>query len=363
MIKQKLKIGFDCDDVLFVCNQFALDKFNEKNGTHYCIEDIKGWCQEDATFEFRKQCYKDPDFVYAQPLFPGAKEFMKKICKIADVYITTAVPPECMTARAMRINEEFPWIKDDHIILGASKDLYNLDIILDDGSHNIKSSIAKYPVLMRRPWNADLSGVLAVNGYDDFLHLVHLIYESYSTPVLKDGGVICLVGPSGSGKTAIMTELTKDPAYIKPLTTTTRKKRDGEPSDAYRFVSEDLFIEEMNKGMFMETTVYSGFHYGTSATEINRIIDNNKFAVIPIDICGAIAIKNKYRKKAVLLFVNRKKENVIFEIVSRNVSPEEKTKRILSLDKEYSNRVFCDEVVENDKNLEEVCKQIKELVK
>jgi guanylate kinase len=190
-----------------------------------------------------------------------------------------------------------------------------------------------------------------------------LICNSYvSNPDLSNGGVICLVGPSGSGKTAIMTELVKDENFIKPITTTTRAKRDNEPEDAYRFVSEEVFLEEKEAGKFMETTIYSNHHYGTSANQIDPIVEKGKFAVIPIDICGAISIKNIYREKAFLVFIDRARQDVILEILGRNCSDDEKMKRIISLDNEYKNNVFCDAVLRNDGTLTEAALAVKKFV-
>ena len=50
--------------------------------------------------------------------------------------------------------------------MGARKDKLDVDILFDDGMHNILKSNAAYPILMRRPWNQSASGMLAVNNYD-----------------------------------------------------------------------------------------------------------------------------------------------------------------------------------------------------
>lgn len=363
MRQQRLKVGLDYDDVLAFCNEYIVNKYNSINNAEYKVEDIRSWNQKDELYEFKISCYNDPGFVATQPLYEGAQKFVKALCKKAEVFLTSAVPPQCMSARAMQIRENFPWIEQDHIILGASKSLYNLDVILDDGSHNIRDSIAKYPVLMRRPWNADLSGVLSVNSYDDFLHIVDTIYDSYQDPDLSEGGVICLVGPSGSGKTAIMSSLVKDKKFVKPLTTTTREKRDNEPDNAYNFVAEEEFVSDMNAGKFLETTVYSNHYYGTSSSEIDKIISENKIAVIPIDICGAISIKNKYSMNTLVVFVNREKQKVVAEIIKRKSSDDEKIRRILSLDSEYRNECFCDETINNNSTLANATKQIKTILK
>jgi hypothetical protein len=97
---------------------------------------------------------------------------------MTEVFICTAVPPEFMGIRAQRIMEEFPEIPADHIYMGARKDNIHTDIMFDDAMHNILNSSAKYPVLMRRPWNQEATGMLAVNYYDEFLKIVEIIAEN-----------------------------------------------------------------------------------------------------------------------------------------------------------------------------------------
>ena len=86
-----------------------------------------------------------------------------------------------------------------------------MDILFDDGMHNVMRSNAAYPILMRRPWNQDATGILAVNTYDEFLKLVEIISDSYSTKTRRfnpdEPGIVVLVGPSGSGKTDIAKRL------------------------------------------------------------------------------------------------------------------------------------------------------------
>ena len=365
MKKDRLKVGIDCDDVVFYCNKYAIEKLNEEKGYNLDINDLKSWGANGSKFDERIAYFNDPEFYRTQPLIEGAVDFIKKLSQKAEIFFVTAVPSNCMSVRAQRIIECFsPYIKPSNIIMAERKDLVRLDILLDDGSHNILNTPATYGVLMRRPWNQNLSGNLSVNCYEDFLHIVDLICNSYSeTPDLKDGGVVCLIGPSGSGKTAIMLELTKDNRFIKPITTTTRTKRDNEADDAYRFVSEDVFLKEKSENKFLESSVYSGYHYGTSANIINEIIDAGKYAVLPIDICGGITIKNVYRKKAILIFVDRRRQDVISEILSRNCSNDEKMKRIISLDNEYKNESFCDDVVRNDGTLDGAAKKVKYILK
>ena len=78
------------------------------------------------------------------------------------------------------------------------------------------------------------------------------------------------------------------------------------------------------------------------------MVEGGEIAVLPIDICGALTLKNRYRSKAKLIFVRRRRESVILDIVSRSLAPRDKTCRILSLDDEYRNEELCDLTVSAD---------------
>ena len=353
MKKYRLRVGLDVDDILYDCNAYALQCLNEREGIAppLTIYDIRGWGTSGTRADERISYFSDPEFVARQPMFEGAKEFVRRLSSVADVFFVTAVPPACMSARALRLVKDFPEIPPEHILIGTRKDMVNLDILLDDGAHNITRTPATYPVLFRRPWNTHLSGLLSVNTYEDFLHLVDMICHAFADerPNLKAGGVICLVGPTGSNKNAVAKELSLQYGMVKPATATTRPRRTDEEDSNYRFLDEAAFIAEREAGAFLETTVYSGHYFGTSASDIDSIVNAGKCAVIPIDICGALTLKNRYRSRALTVFMQRGKYEVIRDIVARELSPDDKTCRILSLDDEYRNEELCDIAVNADR--------------
>ena len=59
-------------------------------------------------------------------------------------------------------------------------------------------------------------------------------------------------------------------------------------------------------------------------------------------MCGALTIKNQFRKNSLLVFVNRDKKAVVKDIVERDIDPDDKVRRIMSLDFEYRNAEVCD---------------------
>ena len=356
MRKYRLRIGLDVDDVLYECNSYALSLLREKYGDDpvFDVNNIRSWGRQGTIADERIEYFSSPDFVAHQPMFKGAQKFVRELSKMADVFFITSVPPQCMTARAARLQQDFPEVPTGNILIGTRKDLLNIDILLDDGAHNISSSQASYPVLMRRPWNTSLSGLLSVNSYSDFLHLAKVIGQSFveKTPDLTKGGVLCLVGPSGTGKSEIAERLTMDERFIQPLTTTTKPKT-GKPSDrSYRFVEPERFLQEKEEERFIETTVYSNFYFGTSDEEIAPIVEAGKIAVIPIDICGAMTLKNLYRSKASLVFTDRDKEAILMNILHRNICDEDKVSRMMSIDFEMRNMEFCDFSVRVDDGLD-----------
>ena len=93
--------------------------------------------------------------------------------------------------------------------------------------------------------------------------------------------------------------------------------------------------------MFMETTVF-----GREYFYVKDLLDQGKFAVIPVDMCGAIAMKRSFPTH--IIYVARDKEKLIADIIDSDYDTEEKTLRILSIDAEKRNRKICDYVIHND---------------
>lgn len=355
MKRYRLRIGLDVDDTLYECNSYALEIINKRHPDEepVTINEIKGWGNYGRHFDERIAMYSDTEFVKTQPIIPGAQKLVRELSKQADVFFVTAVPAACMSARAERLLQDFPEIPPQNIIIGTRKDVFALDMLLDDGPHNIANSQAVYPVLFRKPWNMDMSGLLAVNSYSDFLQLFRMVKNTFTEkkPDLTEGGVVCLVGPTGSLKNEIAMEMTKiSSEFEKPVTTTTRPKTNALDHDAYRFVDEDQFMKENNEGQYLETTVYSKYHFATSSNQVAPIVNRGNYAVIPIDICGAITIRNAYRGRTMMVFLDREKSDVVKNIIARDSDNDDKARRIMALDFEYRNAEICDIVlpVEDD---------------
>lgn len=337
---KKQIIFVDCDDVLYECNNYALDLLNAKypNKEPLCFSKITSWGLTGTRYDERLAYFSDPEFVSTQPLIEGAQKFIKELSEIAEVYFLTSVPSEVLSARAIRLKQDFPWISESHIILSAAKHLMKSDILLDDSPYNIENSPATYPVLFRKPWNRNITGIMSVNNYEDFLAFVRLVNNAPSPSSIENGGILCLIGPSGSGKQKLADSICKRNNYerIKMFTT----KPNAAP-EYYTTISEEKFLELDCNGMFAEKSAYGGYYYGIPKDTLSSIIRQGKIAVFPIDICGAITLRNLY-PKTIFVYVERDLSSIISSILNKDMSDEEKVKRICSVDREKRNSVLCD---------------------
>lgn len=348
----RMSTALDVDDLLLECIPYAVKLANEKYkfDPPLTIYEFDKWgklgTRADVIFEF----FDDPEFFKNQPVIEGAKDFVRKLSKMTEIFISTSIIPKFMGIRAEKIMKEFPEIPPEHIYMGSRKDKLNVDILFDDGMHNVFKSNAAYPILMRKPWNQTATGVLAVNNYDEFLKLVEVITSSYS--VKSDSGesaqIVVLVGPSGSGKTMIAKRLLEKSDRLEKLVSyTTNDPTERKKDDWYTYVSKAKFFEMMDKGVFFESTMYAGHGYGSTKDDVNKIIGKNKIVLAAMDICGAMSLKTNF-DNVLTVYVNTDKRRLLSSILEKKCSNEDKVNRIISIDDERRNEEICDFVVNSD---------------
>lgn len=350
--KFRLSTALDVDDLLMECVPYAIRLANEKY--HFnpplTIYEVDRWgklgTRADVIFEF----FNDPDFFRTQPVIQGAKEFVRKLSQMTEVFVSTSVYPQFMSIRAQRIMEEFPEIPADHIYMGSRKDKIDVDILFDDGAHNVFASHAAYPILMRRPWNREATGVLAVNTYDEFLKLVEVIAGSYSVKPdhhpLDEPSVIVLVGPSGSGKNDIARELEQTSDKVERLPSyTTVEQLDLFSMERYRYVSEQEFLDMYQRGELFETTNYANHFYGSRKEDVEQILQSGRHALTVMDICGAMSMKTHF-PNVVTIYVKRDKRELLAAVLEKEIPTKEKVNRLLALESERQNAEVCDYIVD-----------------
>ena len=352
--KFRLSTALDIDDLLMDCTGYAIKLANEKYkfDPPLSIYEMEHWGRHDTRIDVIYEYFNDPDFYRTQPVFQGAKEFVRKLTAMTEVFISTAIPPEFMGIRAKRIMEEFPEISPSHIYMGSRKDKIQVDILFDDAMHNVLDSSAKYPILMRRPWNRDATGLLAVNNYEEFLKLVEVISESYSlpreNPLLNEPGIVVLVGPSGSGKSKIASKvLSQNPNFEKLVSYTTNDPTAVEQNQWYNYVSVEEFRSMCDSGEMFQSTMYAGHGYGSRKEDVERILQSGKHVLTTMDICGAMSLKTHF-KNVLTIYTKRDKKDLMRSILRKNSSIDDKVNRLIAIESEKQNAEICDYVVEFD---------------
>jgi len=352
--KYRLSTALDIDDLLMECVPYAIRLANEKYqfDPPLTIYEVDRWgrlgTRADVIFEF----FRDPEFFRTQPVIKGAKEFVRKLTQMTEVFVSTSIYPEFMSIRAQRIMEEFPEIHPDHIYMGSRKDRIDVDILFDDGMHNVSRSNAAYPILMRRPWNQDATGILAVNTYDEFLKLVEVIADSYSTKSSQrnaaEPGIVVLVGPSGSGKTQVAKRLAaRKDLFEKLISYTTDATVGLQGGEWYHYIALDAFRDMCEKGEMFESTMYAGHCYGSCKQDVEDILSRGKHVLTVMDICGAMALKTHF-SNVTTIYIKRDKRKLLASLLKKDLSIDEKVSRLLSLEAEQKNAEICDYIVPVD---------------
>ena len=365
--KYKLSTALDVDDILMECTSYAIKLANEKYkfDPPMTIYEKNAWGRLGTRADTIYPYFDDPEFYRTQPVYEGAKEFVRKLTQMTEVFICTAVPPQFMGIRAQRIMEEFPEIPADHIYMGARKDNIHTDILFDDAMHNILNSNAKYPVLMRRPWNQEATGMLAVNYYDEFLKIVEIIAESYSAKPsvqsTENSDIVVLVGPSSSGKSKIATRFLAENASFEKLTSYTTKDITAvEDNKWYNYVSVDEFRNMCDSGEMLQSTMYAGHGYGSKKEDIKRILDSGKRVLTTMDICGAMSLKTQF-KNVTTIFIKRDKRALMSNILQKNSSVDDKVNRLIALEYVDKNAALCDYVISFE-SYDEALEQLREIL-
>ena len=365
--KYRLSTALDVDDILMECTSYAIRLANEKYkfDPPMSIYEKTSWGMIGSRIDSIYPYFNDAEFYRTQPVYEGAKEFVRKLTQMTEVFICTAVPPEFMGIRAERIREEFPEIPADHIYMGARKDNIHTDILFDDAMHNILSSNAKFPVLMRRPWNQEATGMLAVNYYDEFLKIVEIIADSYSKTIddgEENSDIVVLVGPSGSGKSKLATRfLAERNDFEKLVSYTTNDPTAVEKNVWYNYLSIDEFRSMCDSGEMLQSTMYAGHGYGSKKGDVEKILNKGKKVITTMDICGAMSLKTHF-KNVTTIFIKRDKKALMKNILRKNCSIDDKVNRLLAIDYVDKNAALCDYVVSFDK-YDDALAQINEILK
>ncbi|MGE0377650.1 MAG: guanylate kinase [Planctomycetaceae bacterium] len=138
--------------------------------------------------------------------------------------------------------------------------------------------------------------------------------------------VVVLSGPSGSGKTTVVSRLlSQSPVkLVKSISATTRPPRPNEvDGEDYYFLSPESFREKKASGEFLESAEVhkSGYWYGTLLTELERARNAGGWALLEIDVEGALEVMRRY-PQAMSIFLSTPPEEYERRLRARGTEDE-----------------------------------------
>jgi guanylate kinase len=167
---------------------------------------------------------------------------------------------------------------------------------------------------------------------------------------LEKGLLFIISAPAGTGKSTLVAKLVKEfpDAIEESRSCTTRKPRGRE--EEYEFLSIDDFEKRVAKGEFLEYAKVFGNYYGTLKSEVHRIQESGKHAVLVIDTQGAMILKGQVEATFIFLSppsIEELKKRLFKRGTESETNIEERlhwVERELSMGKNYDYQLINDDL-------------------
>ena len=200
-----MKIGIDFDGVMNNMLETWVEWLNKEHGTEVKVEDVTEW---ELAKKFpgltKSELFKPlntPEFWDEVTIKHEAPEVVEKlIAEGHEIYVITSTHYKILPYKFKRsLFAHFPYLTKENLIVTYNKSLIKVDLLLDDGAHNLKD-FEGIKVVFDTPYNRDFEGDYRVATWKEFYVLVSGLVRGniFNTP---DRVKIFKAG-RGGGKTA-----------------------------------------------------------------------------------------------------------------------------------------------------------------
>lgn len=175
--------------------------------------------------------------------------------------------------------------------------------------------------------------------------------------------VYVITGPSGVGKGTVIRALReRHPELGLSVSATTRAPREGEvDGEHYHFLSIEDFMQRIADGDFVEHAAYSGNHYGTLRSELEKNAAQGG-VVLEIELQGARQIRESMPEATQIFIAPPSPEDLRERLVGRGTdSPEAIESRLRVAEEELAAQGEFEHVVVNDE-IERAVEELDQIV-
>lgn len=186
-------------------------------------------------------------------------------------------------------------------------------------------------------------------------------YHIESSPLL-----VIISGPSGAGKDATLKRMEEmGYPFHFVVTATTRPQRPHEVDGVdYHFVSEQEFMEMLEKDELLEHAIVYGQHKGIPKKQVRDALASGKDVIMRIDVQGAATIRHIVPQAVFIFLTASSEEELIRRLRKRKTETPEGLKRRIATAREEMKRLdeFDYVVVNRDGHLDETVKTIAAII-
>lgn len=178
--------------------------------------------------------------------------------------------------------------------------------------------------------------------------------------------LIVISGPSGVGKDSVVNTLLRRnlPLHFV-VTATSREKRPGETDGVdYIFLTQDEFIEKINRNEMLEYAYVYGQYKGVPKEQVWKAWGSGKDVIMRLDVQGAATIRRLYPQALLIFLLPTSEEELVHRLVDRQTeTPESIQIRMTTTRKELESLDLFDYAVVNQEGkLEETADIIQAII-